>query len=185
MNIATQSLHGRVSFKGLVHKVKADVLKAGHKLRDPEADVTPRMYAYVPSDKILVIADMPMELFDPRTRHGIPHAVASFVRLTNANLVAVQWTAYELNRADLSDEDKADYDDATKRGTYGRVEPQDHPKSQEVVMATVIDAEIIQGWWCPITRTESRPPRFGPWYTKDRRYAVGGKMLDPIQEALR
>lgn len=181
-------LNGQVTYKGLIHRVRVDVLKEARKFKEPDDDIQAKFYMYLPHSRELVVAPIPHGLFDPETRHSIPRVIATVAQKGQASLVATVWTTYELSYSDLTSEEAQQYADEFAKDSPrypDGLAPSDHPKRQEAVLAMVYDAEVQSAWWCPIRRNEKRPPVFGPWTARRKNETVVGHMIDPIVEALR
>lgn len=67
--------------------------------------------------------------------------------------------------------------------THALVRPAVHPERRELLLATFIDAEVVEHWGAPLVRTGG-PVLIGEWMAAVPNVG-GGPMLSAIQEALR
>jgi hypothetical protein len=72
---------------------------------------------------------------------------------------------------------------AAQAGTAGSPRPSSHPQRREILLATFIDAEVVEHWAAPLVRTGG-PVVVGNWIPSKQNVG-GGPLITTIQEALR
>lgn len=177
---------GKFTFKGLEERAKVDMLKAGRQVKESEGDIQPQVYFYIPSGgERLHHTGVPFEAFC--SEEGKDELVARIKILVNigpATLVALTITSYLSVQAARELNAAGGVVEGTEFGVReGVTMPSQQADRQEGVMLIVFDAEIVKGWWCPIKRTRSRPPQYGPW--EPTLSDLGGRMVTPIQQVMR
>jgi hypothetical protein len=178
-------LTGHMTFRGLADHAKRDVDRAARKIRDPEGDVTPRVYLYRPDGKALHVHDLEFRWFASRESKDllVKGIITTLIELGGVTLVAFQTTVYHTVLDNPTDEQLAAYRES--RLPPGVLQPTQDPRREEAVIVTVFDAEIREGWMRPISRDPRRPPTFGGWRHPKALGMLDGAMVNPIAEALR
>lgn len=180
-------IKGKQTFRGIQERAKADVLKAAARVRDPEGDVEPVAYLYVPSVPSLHVHDIPRHAFaNDDTKEQMIDMIKFLIAQGPATMMAMSVTVYSsaamgdaIKEAggEITIENGRVYSNVT--GLYAG----DMPDAKELVMLNIFDAEIVKTWWCPIARSKGRP-KYGPWVDMSGTDYIG-RMVVSFQEALR
>lgn len=188
---------GTLTFAEFSARLKVAVRREHRELRNPEGDISPRVWFYF-GDRVFE-KQLDGEWFSSRDAKDqltaqivkmieiAPMAGGvSFGRQTPVEFVGLVYTMFRsgINLDDLTPEQR----EAVERNELpeGVLPPLQDPNAEEIVSAIAIDPEISVAWHAKIRRHEKKPPRLGPWEDMQRFYGMpAGLMIDPIQEALR
>lgn len=195
--------HGRITFRELVARVKADRMKAYRELDEPQLDAVPRCWFY--RDETLHTQAIPPWAFNSREmKDRLVQFFVTMIGVGNCSMFAwstVQWLSPSavVNLDALTPEQRA----AVERNELpeGHKQPSEYPDRIEQLAVHVYDREIYEGHFAEIKRPKKGSPRLGKWNDFDERVAeivgvpanaaergvgwAGGLMIDPIREALR
>ena len=162
----------KVSYRAFADQVKSAVNTIQQKFTDPEDDFIPIVQFSNGED--VSITPIPGEMLNSEEAKNIlmGTVIPEVAKKTGTTMVATVFSAWT-----------ATYDKDTQPEDEGFVPPSENENRQEMVVVTVIDRERAEVHTAFILRDGEHPPGLTDWevYTDQ----IEGRMVEPIQEALR
>ena len=158
------------SFELVRDNFKTLVRRAGHVLRDPEADWPPLLLVENEAGiHVRPLGDFPVDT--PEEKDYLAEVVIPrLVTELDGGRAAValhSWTVDPLDDPSL----------ASYEGSLA-----DHPARREIVQLLVADAGNCEVWLAPVNRRPGRPPKLGPWQFGSA--TVSGRFVTPLWNAV-